>query len=161
LVGCPLKNSARGVGGGNKPRAVPSLYRALAPLYGCARTTSLRSSRKSALEGRNEATALCRAPTFCTPRKRCAVRRMRPSLVPRTVAPKDWRVPSPRSTRPPYSLLVALFSHTPMQRGLRFAPPRTPKIMVGLTLWSAHNTPRKTTTLPAVLGRLDRGYATP
>jgi hypothetical protein len=46
------------------------------------------------------------APIFCTPRKRSAVRRMRPSLVPRTVAPKGGRVPSPRSTGPPSSLLA-------------------------------------------------------
>ena len=48
LVGRSLKRTAQGVGGGNKPRAVPSLYRAFAPLYGCARTTSSRGSKKLA-----------------------------------------------------------------------------------------------------------------
>jgi hypothetical protein len=49
------------------------------------RTSHCRNSQKSALEGRNEATALWGAPTSCPPRKRCAVRRMRPFLMARTL----------------------------------------------------------------------------
>ena len=60
------------------------------------------------------------------------------TLGPTYSRPKGGRVPSPWSTRPPSSLLAALFSHILMQRGLRFAattggmlvcrPPVTPSV---------------------------------
>ena len=73
---------------GSSPKGLRSFLMSLltrVPRRVIRRTSSHRNSQKSALEGRNEATSVWEAPTSWPLRKRCAVRRMRPFLMARTL----------------------------------------------------------------------------